>query len=41
MRLKGEEEAAKMRSGLTERLSAIERIKGELLRIGDDLEKFN
>ena len=41
LRLKGEEEAAKMQSSLTERLLAIERIKGELLRIGEDLENFD
>ncbi len=41
LRLKGEEEAAGMQSSLTERLLAIERIKGELVRIGEDLENFD
>jgi predicted GTPase len=41
MRLRGEEEAARLQSRLTERLSAIERIKGELLRIEEELEKLD
>jgi GTPase SAR1 family protein len=38
LRLKGEAEAEKKRSGLVERLSGIERIKGELLLVGEKLE---
>jgi hypothetical protein len=41
LRLSGEEEASKMQPCLTERLSAIERIRGELLQIREDLEKFD
>jgi regulator of protease activity HflC (stomatin/prohibitin superfamily) len=38
LRLKGEEEAAKMQSRLAERLTAIDRIRGELLRAAAELE---
>jgi hypothetical protein len=41
LRLKGEQEAAAMKSRLVERLSALERIRGELLRTAEDLENLD
>jgi glycosyltransferase involved in cell wall biosynthesis len=41
LRRSGEEEAAAIESRLTERLSALERIKGELLHIREDYEELD
>ncbi len=41
LRRSGEEEAADIESRLTERLSAMERIKGELLQIGENFKELD
>jgi hypothetical protein len=40
LRLRGEEEAARKQSLLAERLSAMELIRGELVRIREGIEKI-
>jgi len=40
LRLRGEEEATRMRSRLAERLSAMERMRGDLSVIGEEVEKI-